>query len=496
MPENPLDLFVQERLLTVISGHGTNTPALTHSFDLDVNIFTIDESRHIQGMINNPCNYTSGEIHLNRNILYYASVGRRGNNEEMFIPGMYSLACLFLTWIHEKHNVLYLDDGNRTSLISEDSNLFREDCCTYFDNDGVALWQTEAHYGVIDRHGREGWFFNDDCCFDGYGDIYYLNDDVAESNGVTWRECCERYMSCDDDDCCDDARPTTQGETFDESYNGKYSKEQLNFVNLTKVSGMDYTFGLELETSNSSTVPYTSEINMRAVYDGSTDGLEYVSGVLQGNTGVNNMEYMCSHLNDEGAKIDRKCGVHIHVGGAEFNRRFSIMVLKLCLAIEDDVYKLLPESRQGNTYCKKLPADLVDRLNFNNYRETLGTIIQSNSIDKDYNKKKAHPGGRYNSQRYYWANITNYSTTTGTNTIEFRPHSGSLDFNKIYNWLLVCMSIVKFAENNQRRIWTSGMSKKSITLNEVLKFSLNKKLYNQVYSYCTSRAKRFGHTLA
>ena len=205
---------------------------------------------------------------------------------------------------------------------------------------------------------------------------------------------------------------------------------------------------------------------------------------------------MCEHLNNCDAKVDRKCGVHVHIGDVEFNRRFSIMVLKLCLELESDIYKLLPESRQGNSYCKKLPRKLIDEMNFRNYRETLGEIIQNNIISRVYNKKMHHPGGHYCNQRYYWVNIVNYSTTTGTNTIEFRPHSGSLDFKKIYNWLLICMSIVKFTENKQRRILTSSMSKHPITLNEVLKYSLNQKLYNQVYEYCVSRAKRFGHTLS
>jgi hypothetical protein len=112
-------------------------------------------------------------------------------------------------------------------------------------------------------------------------------------------------------------------------------------------------------------------------------------------------------------------------------------------------------------------------------------------LGKDYNKKKSHPGGRYNSYRYYWVNITNYSTKNGGDTVEFRCHSGTIDYDKIYKWLLICMSIVKYAENNIKRIYMSGLSKTKITLDEVLKYSLNKTDYKKIIEYCNKRKNKF-----
>jgi hypothetical protein len=171
------------------------------------------------------------------------------------------------------------------------------------------------------------------------------------------------------------------------------------------------------------------------------------------------------------------------------------MLLKLCKQIEDDVYAIMPESRKTNTYCKLLPAT-IDNMNFHNYRKTLGEFTQGIPISKEYNKKKSHPGGHYNSQRYYWVNLTNCSAQTGPETVEFRPHGATIDFKKIYNWLLICMSIVKFAENYQRRIITSDFSSKGpITLHEVVQCSLNKRLYDRVWKYCVERAQSFGNTI-
>ena len=59
------------------------------------------------------------------------------------------------------------------------------------------------------------------------------------------------------------------------------------------------------------------------------------------------------------------------------------------------------------------------------------------------------------------------------------------------------MSIVKFAENNQRRIITAGFSRKGdVTLHEVLKGSLNDRLYNSVWTYVKNRAEGFGYNLS
>ena len=498
MPGNPLDLFVDNRVLSIKYNPSDINDA--YYFDLPVgDYFTIREVDIIHAIIRNPMGHTTTEY--NQDILSAAAY----RYADRFAEDYYVVAQRFLNWLWDEHKIMWVD-GNH----NDDNPMFIKYCHNYDINNRdwddiyvkhheypkIAIYKDECLWGVIDRSGNKAWFHEDgDYVYDEYADIYYINDNIADYHGVTWRDCCERYMSCGARDCCDVAREEGEDMHFDETYTDMYKPKDLSFVNLTKTSGMDYTFGVELETCYSRDVGYQGNYNLKAVYDGSTDGLEYVTGVLQGNKGIKQLESICSMLSDYGAKVDRKCGVHVHIGGAEFNRRFSIIMLKLCLDIESDIYKLLPESRQGNTYCKKLPKDLIERMNFHNYKETLGTIIQNCIISREYNKKKGHPGGHYNSQRYYWVNITNYSTATGSNTIEFRPHSGSLDYKKIYNWLLICMSIVKFAENRQRRVWTSGMSKHPITLQEVLKYSLNQKLFNQVYEYCVNRAQRFGNTL-
>ena len=350
----------------------------------------------------------------------------------------------------------------------------------------------ETYYGYVDSGHTQDFICNDDE-YVMVEDTVYISVEVAESHGCEYRECCDMWVSRRDYNCCDEF--TQSGSEFDNCWKQTYRKSNLTTVNLRKTSGMSYTYGIEIETCSSRNVTYDGDLNLKAVYDGSVNGLEYVTGQLQGNMGVEMINKITNHLNYCDAKIDKTCGLHVHIGGANFNRRFSIMLLKLCYAIEDDIYSILPESRRTNRFCKLLPGELIDSLNFHNYKKTLGKFIANQDINRNCNKSRVHPGGRYNSERYHWVNITNYSTRTGPETVEFRPHSGTIDFTKIYNWLLICMSIVKFAENRQRRIWNNGMSSVPITLTEVLKYSLNKDLFESVYEYCKDRATKFGHTL-
>lgn len=360
--------------------------------------------------------------------------------------------------------------------------IVRDDYLAETDGVNIYMHRDSARFGFINRYD-EGYFSEEeDYVYSEDSDCYFANDSVADDAGYSYCESCQDHIHSDNHNDCDE-----QEDSFDNTYT------QTKDIRLNKTAYMDYTFGIEIETCNR-THGYDNDLNLKVVEDGSIDGVEFVTGVLHGNRGVDMIKKVCEQINNNDGLINKKCGVHIHIGGTIFNRRFSIMLAKLCYNIQDDVYKMLPESRKTNTFCKPLP-EYTNEIDLRNYKEKLGKLLMGNDINDTYNKKKAHPGGHYNSQRYSWVNMTNYSCASGTNTVEFRPHGGTTDFNKIYNWLLICMCIVKFTENQQRRIWTSGMSKNKLTLHEVIKYGLKEPVYNKVWQYCQNRAKNFGNVL-
>ena len=125
---------------------------------------------------------------------------------------------------------------------------------------------------------------------------------------------------------------------------------------------------------------------------------------------------------------------------------------------------MLPKSREKSTYCIPIPEKFYElrtvnkRLYPRTYKRMLNLLAEyvycdNSEFSKINNKKGHHPYGRYCSARYKWLNLNNCSyDKTGPDTIEFRCHSGSKDFEKIYNWILICMCFVKYVENNSRQI--------------------------------------------
>ena len=186
------------------------------------------------------------------------------------------------------------------------------------------------------------------------------------------------------------------------------------------------------------------------------------------------LQAICESISDSGCTVDSTCGIHVHIGGANFNRRFSILSIMLGSMLENEIFSMLPKSRSKSSYCLKIPNKFYQlrtvnkRLYPRTYKRMLKLLseyvyAEDSNFDSTNNKKGHHPYGRYCSSRYKWLNLNNCSyDKTGPDTIEFRCHSASKDFEKIYNWVLICMCFVRYVENNSRQIiesynaWING----------------------------------------
>ena len=345
----------------------------------------------------------------------------------------------------------------------------------------------DSVFGWISR--REEGYFHYQECYIRYEDTIYIDDDVASEHDVHHNECCDEYRhiddpcSCNDEDDCyfDNKRSYDKHQSL--SYHKKFGTNSPTF---SISNGMRYTFGVEIETSRGS-IGHYDDLNLASVYDGSTSGPEYVTGILKGDYGFNHLKTICDkvHANHE---INKRCGVHVHIGG-QFNRLFTIMLLRLGYQIQDEIYRMMPPSRLGNTFCKYIPDYVMD-INLTNWRKHLGKYIHGsgNTLDENCNKKSNL--GSYPSTRYRWINCVNFSSNSGKPTVEFRNHSASMSYYKIRNWTLMCMAIVRFAQNNQKRIW---YNLEDITLHEVMMTSLGNNIGLQIMSYYQKRVALFAH---
>ena len=211
-----------------------------------------------------------------------------------------------------------------------------------------------------------------------------------------------------------------------------------------------YTFGVEIECYNVNPRELVSNATERGldmqhesynhtdnsryyklVSDGSIHGnspIECVSPILNGNNGgFDSLKACCDLLNGTGAKVNRSTGLHIHVGGRITERQYcNVFVNYFYLEPVIDTF-MAPSRRDGNSYCKALHGHIS-----NARLSAAQTCSEIQSV--------------FMNDRYYKVNAKSWARH---NTIEFRQHQGTTDYEKISNWARFCVKLVHWSENNR-----------------------------------------------
>ena len=94
------------------------------------------------------------------------------------------------------------------------------------------------------------------------------------------------------------------------------------------------------------------------------------------------------------------------------------------IKLEDTIDSMMPASRRNNTYCRSIKLDNIET-RINGCR----TVTQIANL--------------YGS-RYFKVNAQSY---TKHNTVEFRQHSGTIEVEKIENWVRFLDGLVKYSEH-------------------------------------------------
>lgn len=263
---------------------------------------------------------------------------------------------------------------------------------------------------------------------------------------------------------------------------GEFNKSIKNIPN-TFINTLDkkYYFGVEIETISGRLPKYLDNfLFYSAVHDGSlrdpetgeTYGGEYITDVLQGDLGLQQLKKLCYELTKR-CLVDKRCGNHVHLSGVNFTKENIILMYYLYYNIQDEIFSMMPKSRRKNEYCRKLDNLSINisnihpkQLNRNYYIDKYYSEIIMFLSKKDFssryvNKKKDHPKGfkcayDHSASRYCWVNFVPAVFNTRGNsiyTIEFRPMQASTSYRKIKNWLLICFSLVDIVENYKQEIY-------------------------------------------
>lgn len=217
----------------------------------------------------------------------------------------------------------------------------------------------------------------------------------------------------------------------------------------TALPTIDYTFnrrfGVEIEAYNcrmnvlvdalreegvqvsSESYNHTTRNHWKIVSDSSLSGnntFELVSPVLEGEAGLKELKKVCWVLDACGVKVNASCGLHIHFDAANFSLQSWKNIAISYKHIESVIDKFMPESRRNNNYCRSLRNITEQKINNAQSIDNLQQVAFENT-------------------RYFKVNPQSYSRHK---TIEFRQHAGSINYDKISNWVLFLNGLVTFAQ--------------------------------------------------
>lgn len=207
----------------------------------------------------------------------------------------------------------------------------------------------------------------------------------------------------------------------------------------------EITFGIEIETAAPASLTRTDNLQIgayrhgiqvpylpagwKAERDGSIEitpdqmKCEIVSPVLKGAAGLAEAIAAVRTLEAKGHKVNKSCGVHIHIG---WDRNLPASDLARLITIvayaEKGLYAITgTKSRERGIYCGGV--------------RRYGDAAAAKQV--------------LDGVRYHALNLTNLATGR-QNTVEFRVFSGSTSATKIAGWVQVCLGLVERALSGKR----------------------------------------------
>lgn len=163
-------------------------------------------------------------------------------------------------------------------------------------------------------------------------------------------------------------------------------------------------------------------------------GAELVSPILSGSEGIEAARKAAEAIDAAGATANRTCGLHVHVSADGLTARDIGNLARRYAKFEEDIDLIMPRSRRGNS---------------NRYCQSFKSWYDSSAVVRAFERAesvRSACGVQYD--RFKKLNLTAYARH---NTVEFRQHSGTVNANKITNWIKFCVNFVETSKVTQRR---------------------------------------------
>jgi len=177
--------------------------------------------------------------------------------------------------------------------------------------------------------------------------------------------------------------------------------------------GSTRRFGIELETDYCPQYEARRGGTWGAKEDGSVDGMEFYSPILQGDSAFDHIEDLCNYAARYDWVADDSCGYHLHLDmtGETNNKLYAIAYAYR--AFQSVFKEFVDSERHENSFCKPCSWRLTD-------------------VARNHDNKVAFKDFARYEDRYTWFNIRAYHSHK---TFEIRNHQGTLNAKAICNWV-------------------------------------------------------------
>lgn len=196
---------------------------------------------------------------------------------------------------------------------------------------------------------------------------------------------------------------------------------------------------------------HDTRASWKLVSDSSLDGqntFELVSPILQGQAGIEELEKVCTVLERKRVKINKSCGMHIHFDAESIGLEQMKNLLVNYSSYEAIIDSFMPQSRRGNTncYCGSL----------NGYENKIEAAQSIRALADIF------------PTRYFKVNMKAYSRHK---SVEFRQHSGTVEFTKISNWIVFLHNLLQISASKKfSRTEATFESLKNFNQTEILDY--------------------------
>ena len=184
------------------------------------------------------------------------------------------------------------------------------------------------------------------------------------------------------------------------------------------------------------------------------NGAEFASLAFNGDTLLEQVRDFCKELRKREFYVNKSCGLHIHIGmpqTLDVIKNASLFYTKY----QEYFFDMVAKGRKHNSFCRKLTrvipsqkkiAKMTDIEDF--YISFYGTAGRRTLITEAERKHaiqtaKGYAKYGYHEKRYSWVN---FHSLLYRGTFEIRLFGGSVNYEKINNWLLLhlkCMDLIQ-----------------------------------------------------